>query len=65
MSEHITIPHERTDDLPVLIAFLLKRRVAALIDTHFPTKGHWTGWSLGQMLVVWLTFMISAGAPRL
>jgi len=52
MSEHITITHERTDDIPVIIAFLLKMRVADLIDKPFPTNGHWTGLSLGQMLVV-------------
>jgi transposase len=65
MSEHITITHERTDDIPVIIAFLLQMRVAELIDTHFPTNGNWTGLSLGQMLVVWLTFMISEGDHRL
>src|SRR5919202_341691 len=65
MSEHITITHERTDDIPVIIAFLLKMRVAELIDTHFPTNGNWTGLSLGQMLVVWLTFIISEGDHRL
>jgi transposase len=65
MSEHITITHERTDDIPVIIAFLLKMRVADLIDKHFPTNGNWTGLSLGQMLVVWLTFIISEGDHRL
>src|SRR5919109_1628338 len=65
MSEQITITHERTDDIPVIIAFLQKRRVAELIDTHFPTNGNWTGLSLGQMLVVWLPFIISAGDHRL
>src|SRR5256885_13271041 len=43
MSEQITITHERTDDIPVIIAFLLKMRVAELIDQHFPTNGNWTG----------------------
>ena len=65
MSEQITITHERTDDIPVIIAFLLKMRVAALIDKHFPTNGNWTGLSLGQMLVVWLTFIISESDHRL
>ena len=65
MSEQITITHERTDDIPVIIAFLLQMRVAELIDKHFPTNGNWTGLSLGQMLVVWLTFIISEGDHRL
>src|ERR671924_862749 len=65
MSAHITITHERTDDMPVSIALLQQRRVAALIDTHVPTHGHWPGLSLGQMLVVWFTFMSSEGDHRL
>jgi len=65
MSEQVTITHERTDDIPVIIAFLLKMRVAELIDKHFPTNGNWTGLSLGQMLVVWWTFIISEGDHRL
>ena len=65
MSKHITITHERTDDIPVIIAFLLKMRVAELIDKHFPTNGNWTGLSLGQMLMVWLTFIVSEGDHRL
>ena len=65
MSEQITITHERADDMPVIVAFLLKMRVAELIDKHFPTNGNWTGLSLGQMLVVWLTFIISEGDHRL
>ena len=65
MSKQITITHERTDDIPVIIAFLLKMRVAELIDKHFPTNGNWTGLSLGQMLVVWLTFIVSEGDHRL
>jgi hypothetical protein len=65
MSKQITITHERTDDIPVILAFLLKMRVAELIDKHFPTNGNWTGLSLGQMLVVWLTFIVSEGDHRL
>jgi transposase len=65
MSEQSTITHERTDDIPVIIAFLLQMRVAELIDKHCPTTGHGTGLSLGQRLVVWWTFIISEGDHRL
>ena len=65
MSKQITITHERTDDIPVIIAFLLKMRVAELIDQHCPTHGNWTGLSLGHMLVVWLPCIVSAGDHRL
>src|SRR2546429_9903311 len=65
MSEQITITHERTDAIPVILAFLRQMRVAELLDKHFPTHGHWTGLSLGQMLSVWLTFILSQGDHRL
>jgi hypothetical protein len=65
MSEQITITHERTDDIPVILAFLRHMRVAEVIDKHFPTHGNWTGLSLGQMLSVWLTFILSEGDHRL
>lgn len=65
MSEQITITHERTDDIPVILAFLRHLRVAELIDQHFPTHGNWTGLSLGQMLSVWLTFILSECDHRL
>src|SRR5215203_1937726 len=65
MSEQITVTHERTDDIPVILAFLQQMRVAEVIDKHFPTHGHWTGLSLGQMLSVWLTFILSEGDHRL
>jgi hypothetical protein len=65
MSKHSSITHERTDDIPVIIALLLKMRVAELLDTPFPTHGKGTGVSLGQLVVVWLPCMVSAGAQRL
>ena len=65
MSKQITVKHERIDDIPVIIAQLKKMRVDKLIDTHFPTNGNWTGLSLGGVVVVWLTFIISEGDHRL
>jgi transposase len=65
MSEQFTATHERVDDIPVIIAFLLQMRVAELIDKCFPTNGNWTGLSLGEMIIVWLTFILSEGDHRL
>src|SRR2546429_1245700 len=65
MSKQITVKHERIDDIPVIIAQLKKMRVDKLIDTHFPTNGNWTRLSLGGVVVVWLTFIISEADHRL
>ena len=61
----MTITHERTDAMPVILAFLRPRHVAALLDKHFPTHGHGTGLRLGQMLRVWLPCILSQGDHRL
>jgi transposase len=65
MNTKIKVIHEQVDDIPVLMAMLLKLRVAELIDKHFPTNGNRTGVSLGQMLVIWLTFILSQADHRL
>ena len=65
MPEEIKAISERVDDLPVIIALLLKMHVAELIDQHFPTNGNRTGLSLGQMCVIWLTFILTQADHRL
>jgi hypothetical protein len=65
MNPKITAVHERVDDIPVLVALLLKLRVAEFIDKHFPTNGNRTGLSLGPMCIVWLTFILSQADHRL
>jgi len=65
MSTEIDVVHERFDDIPVILALLLKMHVVELIDRHFPTNGNRTGLSLGQMRVIWLTFILTEAAHRL
>jgi len=56
---------ERSDDVPLLLAEMKKMEVAALLDKHFPTHGNWQGLSLGQVVVVWLAYILSEGDHRL
>ena len=56
---------ERSDDVPLLLAEMKKMEVAALLDKHFPTHGNWHGLSLGQVVVVWLAYILSEGDHRL
>ncbi|MGI0016712.1 MAG: IS1634 family transposase, partial [Nitrososphaera sp.] len=57
---------EPIDDIPVLLAYLRKMQVIALLDEFFPTHGHWKGaLSLGEVVAVWLSFMVSEGDHRL
>lgn len=65
MSKKIAVAHERVDDLPIIIRQLKQMRVAELLDEHIPTNGNWQGLSLGGVVVVWLTFILSEGDHRL
>src|SRR5712691_8964541 len=59
MTEHLTLKHERVDDLPLLLAQLDRMQVAKLLDGCFPTHGNGEGLSLGQVVSVWLAFILS------
>src|SRR5919202_140194 len=65
MTERVTITSERVDDIPVLLAQLARMGVGGLLDAHFPTHGNWTGLSLGQVAVVWLTHILSQADHRM
>jgi transposase len=57
---------ERVDDLPVLWACLQRMEVAELLDQHYPTHHLWLGQlSLGEVVCVWLCFLLSRGDHRL
>jgi transposase len=57
---------EPIDDIPILLAYLRKMQVIALLDEFFPTHGHWKGeLSLGEVVAVWLSFVVSQGDHRL
>ena len=49
------------DDIPILLAQLERMQVASLLDRHFPTHGNWQGLSLGQVVEVWLSHILSEG----
>lgn len=65
MNESMNFFDERIDDIPVLLAQLERMQVGALLDQHFPTHGNWRGLSLGQVVQVWLCFILSESNHRL
>jgi transposase len=65
VEEPLSITSERVDDVPVLLSQLARMEVAALLDAHFPMHGRWTGVSLGDTAVVWLTHILSQADHRL
>ena len=56
---------ERVDDIPLLLAQMARMEVAQLLDQHFPRHGNWQGLSLGQVVVGWLSYILSEGDHRM
>jgi hypothetical protein len=56
---------ERVDDILRLLAQMGKMNIAELLDKRFPMHGNWQGLSLGQVVVVWPTYILSEGDHRL
>jgi transposase len=65
MTEELTIDTERIDDIPILMAQLDRMQVGTMLDEYFPTHGNWQGLSLGTVVTVWLTFILSEANHRL
>ena len=58
-----TIPQitdERVDDIPVLLHTMTHQlNLVTLLDDIRPRHGNWLGLSLGQVMVTWLTHILS------
>lgn len=55
----IQLQHERVDDLPLLIGFLLKMRLPQLLDRFLGNHHLHEGLSNGNLVVVWIAFILS------
>jgi transposase len=65
MNEIPIIITERVDDIPPLLEQMQRMGLPTLLDTHFPTHGHWTGLSLGWVSTIWLSSILSRGDHRM
>ena len=57
--------NERVDDLAVLLAQSQRMGVPELADAHFPTHGNRRGLSLGWVIGIWLSHILSEADHRL
>lgn len=49
-----------------MLAYLRKMQVITVLNEFFPTHGHWKGeLSLGEVVAVWLSYIVSQGDHRL
>lgn len=56
---------ERVDGIPLIVEWLLRMRVAELIDAVWQPHGHWQGLSYGQLAVLLLTFILYTHTHKL
>ena len=56
---------ERIDDIPLLLAQMNKLQLDKLLDETFPMHGNWNGLSFGNIVAVWLAYILSEGDHRL
>jgi len=59
------IGNERVDDIPLLLSQMEKLNVRGLADEHFKGHGNWQGLSLGEVMMGWLSYLLSQGDHRL
>jgi len=65
MVPNIKIINERVDDIPLLIRQMDEMGLEELVDEQFKTHGNWEGASLGRVIKVWLSHILSEGDHRL
>jgi transposase len=56
---------EAVEDIPIIIAKLERMKVQKLVERHFVPHGNWRGCSVGQVVLVWLTYILTEGDHRL
>jgi len=65
MKEMLNIETERVDDIPLLLAHMQHMNLAKLLDKHMPAHGNRKGLSLGNVIIVWLSHILSEGNHRM
>ncbi|MBK7916578.1 MAG: DUF4277 domain-containing protein [Chloroflexi bacterium] len=60
-----TISVERLDDLPLLYGFIEKMGIQSTIDTVIKPHGNWQGLSMGWVVSIWLSHIISVYNHRM
>src|SRR3954470_22173830 len=56
--------HERVDDVPLLLGFLIKHHLPEILDRHFPPHPLHQGLSPGCLIAAWTAYTLSHAAHR-
>ena len=64
MDATLELTHERVDDVPLLLGFLIKLQLPEILDRHFPTHPLHQGLSNGWLTTVWIAYILSRADHR-
>jgi transposase len=64
MDATLELTHERVDDVPLLLAFLIQLRLPEVLDRHLPPHPLHQGLSNGWLITVWIAYILSQADHR-
>jgi transposase len=60
----LELTHERVDDVPLLLGFLIKLQLPKILDRHLPPHPLHQGLSNGWLITVWIAYILSRADHR-
>ena len=64
MDATLELTHERVDDVPLLLGFLIQLRFPETLDRHLPPHPLHQGLSNGWLITVWIAYILSQADHR-
>jgi transposase len=60
----LELTHERVDDVPLLVGFLIKLKLPEILDRHYPAHPLHQGLSNGWLITTWIAYILSRADHR-
>src|SRR3954470_24043765 len=60
----LELTHERVDDVPLLLGFLIKLKLPEILDRHYPAHPLHQGLSHGWLITAWIAYILSHADHR-
>jgi transposase len=64
MDATLELTHERVDDVPLLLGFLIRLRFPEALDRHLPPHPLHQGLSNGWLITIWIAYILSRADHR-
>src|SRR5215467_10995869 len=64
MDATLELTHERVDDVPLLLSFLIRLRLPEVLDRHLPPHPLHQGLSSGRLITIWIVYILSQADHR-